>query len=279
MTSESDISDEVSETAKAVQDVDKALGSPMSLLLGPTFKLIGEHWGKKTDSYLNPKQVENLEEKIAIAQQDGPLLLGNDTSPRQVAGLIEWTDAARTIDSKTEPLLSAAWILALKDISKKNYLLLDALSKLDESDLHTLQERDTFTRLEVAKFTELGLIEPIDNVRKGAAKREFVRLILFGLLMAPLIALGYGAVQSELLGISAVLGLFFFVSFSILLTIMLFLSLMSGYFLWKRGVKGIYTVKKTKLFIDLLKALNLNEQKLFSFDVKEVLSSESDDES
>ncbi|MEP0190111.1 MAG: hypothetical protein ABJE00_06830, partial [Erythrobacter sp.] len=60
----SDWSDEVAGTAKAAQEVDKAMGQPMALLLGPTFKLIGEHWGKKTEAYLNAKQAENIEDKI-----------------------------------------------------------------------------------------------------------------------------------------------------------------------------------------------------------------------
>lgn len=187
MSDEKDISAETSETAKAVQDVDKALGSPLSLLLGPTFKLIGEHWGKKADAYLNPKQVENLEEKITIAKEGGPLLLGNETKPRQIAALMEWTDAAHDVDGTTKPQLSKAWARALRDISEQNYTLLDSLAKLDEDDVNLLRSGGALTKDQFLKLQKIGVLERPKSITL------FWRIFdLSGLLFVFAFFLGFG---------------------------------------------------------------------------------------
>ncbi|WP_281856127.1 hypothetical protein [Litoreibacter halocynthiae] len=200
MTDNNDFSDEVSESAKAAQDVDKALGSPMALLLGPTFKLIGEHWGKKTDAFLNPKQIENLENKIAIAQERGPLLLGNDTKPRQIAALIEWTDAAHDVDGDQKPQLSQAWGKALRDITEQNYILLDSLAKLDEGDITILKEGGVLSKEQLENFTTIGLIE---EVRPSSLVGSTFAVLSGMFIMTVLAAFGLGAM---IIGMEVVLG-------------------------------------------------------------------------
>ncbi|MEO9630704.1 MAG: hypothetical protein ABJG14_09730 [Sulfitobacter sp.] len=185
----SDWSDEVAGTAKAAQEVDKAMGQPMALLLGPTFKLIGEHWGKKTEAYLNAKQAENIEDKIEGALEAGPILLGNKASPRQIAALVEWTDAARDVDRIENPELSKAWSQALRDISEQNYTLLDALAKLSEADIEILKAGGTLTQNQLKKFTNLGLIE---EQRRGTRFERFLETFcgLFLMAVSSLFALG-----------------------------------------------------------------------------------------
>lgn len=156
MQDDIDFSGEVSEVAKAAQETDKALGGPISLLLGPSFKLIGEHWGKKTEAWLSPKQVANLEETITKAEKTFDPQ--REVSPRQIGALIEWTHRARNVEPSSAPNLSLAWSKALDDILEANFSLLDKLANVEEGDINVLLNGGTLEVSQLDKLSELGLL-------------------------------------------------------------------------------------------------------------------------
>lgn len=158
MNDQPDISDEVSETAKAVQDVDKALGNPISLVLGPSAKLIGEHLGRKTAAWLSPKQTENVRQAIAEAEQTRQIEFTDDITPRQIGALIEWTGYVKDVDRDQQPLLTQAWSQALEDISRQNYVLIDALSKLEEEQIDRFLSGGTISEEHAEYFSRIGMM-------------------------------------------------------------------------------------------------------------------------
>lgn len=193
MVEENDLTKEVVDSSKALQEADKALGRPMSLLLGPSFKLIGEHWGKKTENWLNRQQVENVKKKIDSAAKDGNLDLGNESTPRQIGALIEWTHLASDVDEDEQPLLSIAWTSALVDISKNQYGLLDTLSRLDEETIELVVSGGEISRESERKLVDCGIIRTRNKIVPSQRMNETLdsvyALIFCALLFAGIIFL------------------------------------------------------------------------------------------
>lgn len=158
---ESQSAEDVSSTAKAAQNVDKALGSPLSLLLGPSFKLVGAHLGKKTEAWLNSKQQENVVRKVSTLQAGGSLDFGEEPTPRQIGALIEWTHAAKDVDDRTQATLAGAWVKALRDIAGQNYVLLDALHSFNEQELAVFLSGGELSADQVDDFAKIGLLEVV----------------------------------------------------------------------------------------------------------------------
>ncbi|MEP3945256.1 hypothetical protein [Ascidiaceihabitans sp.] len=171
MNDEPDLTDEITESAKAAQEVGKVVGNPLSLLLGPAAKVLGEHWAKSLQTRLTIKETSNVRAIIESAQPDLPNPGEVEFSPQKFAALLEWTDFAKSLETETSPKLAEAWRLALIDLLNENFELVSNISKFDEKDFERFKTGDLVNHSCIEKFERLGLITS-EVVAKHRISRE-----------------------------------------------------------------------------------------------------------
>ena len=185
MEDDHDLTASIEDAARTSGAVNKALGNPIALLLGPSAKLIGERWGEKTEAWLTRKQKENIEAKIERAEAERPVSLGPNTTPRQIGAMIEWTHFAKDIDETVQPTLALLWSKALVDITQSNFVLLDALSDMKESEIKKFMRGGTLRPQELIEFETRGLLR-----RDYPSKTLTLRQRLEPLLWSALVVIG-----------------------------------------------------------------------------------------
>jgi hypothetical protein len=93
-------------------------------LFSPTAKVLGAHWGKRTQEWLNgepdrhAKNVSGHIDKVRAIENIEPSK--NDPTERQFVALAQWTEKAQTVDPELEPELAALWQSLLADIFKND---------------------------------------------------------------------------------------------------------------------------------------------------------------
>lgn len=134
---EDQIADEVTDAAKAVQAIGKI--NVVSLLFGPSAKIIGEHWAKKLENRLTAEETENVEAHLDAVKNKLPPPDDVEYSPTLAGALLEWTDAVKSIDPQPGSVVSEAWRSALVQAFEGNLELLKVLPLLDEPVLALLR--------------------------------------------------------------------------------------------------------------------------------------------
>lgn len=159
-----DFTDEVTDVAKATQEVGKAIGNPISLLLGPSARVLGEHWAERLRAKISQKEQENLEEHIRSARPQLPDPSLIDITPTKIGALLEWTDQAKIITSTKTSNLASAWQLALADLLRDDFDLLTALPNIDEAALNQFVNGKRLDRIHVNTLKKVGFIDSSSSV-------------------------------------------------------------------------------------------------------------------
>lgn len=93
-------------------------------LLGPSAKVLGNHWGKRTQEYvdgLEARRQKNVTEHYERVKKVGKVEPPrNGPTERQFTAILEWTHQAQTVDPEEEPELAAMWQSLLSDIYKND---------------------------------------------------------------------------------------------------------------------------------------------------------------
>jgi len=163
MNEEQSFTDEVTHTAIAAQEVGKAVGNPLYILLGPSAKVLGEHWANKLQSKISSKEKQNLEHHIAEANAILPSPEAMEITPTKIGALLEWTNSAKRVSFAEESKVSYAWQLALADLLKDDFDLLSALPDMDEETLTAFLDRHKLNRDCALKLKRMGLIHNETN--------------------------------------------------------------------------------------------------------------------
>ncbi|MEM9058971.1 MAG: hypothetical protein AAGD13_00790 [Pseudomonadota bacterium] len=157
------ITDQVTDVAGAVQEVGKAAqevgkAGPWSLLLGPSFKLIGEHWGEKVQAWLKPEEVANIEGHMDAVRNRLPPPGETELSPSLAAALMQWQDGVKGIEAKRTDAEAEAWREALVKAFEGNLELLHIMPQLDMDMVHALRHADLSITSARKDLIEIGLV-------------------------------------------------------------------------------------------------------------------------
>ena len=154
---EIDILEEAADAAKTAQEFGK-IGA-LNLLLGPSAKVLGEHWAKKISAKISEVEQKNLQDHLQATQdlRIDPEII--EVSPQKVGALIEWTVSAKKINQLEAPDLAKAWQKALVELLRDNYELLSSLTKMNERVLEHFKRGGEIPPSSFDELKEIGLMD------------------------------------------------------------------------------------------------------------------------